>query len=75
MSETTVTKPTKPKNPFRISIAKLAETHGYFDLTDFLTEKCNDSVVPAMCIEGCDVEPDGYCCHGCPSPLMALGII
>jgi hypothetical protein len=32
-------------------------------------------VVPACCTEGCEVEPDGTCEHGCPSPLIALGII
>ncbi len=37
-----------------------------------LTEVCDDSVVPAMCTEGCEVEPDGRCSHGCPSPLVAL---
>jgi len=59
------------KNPYRISLAKLAEMHGYFETTDFLTEVCDDSVVPAMCTEGCEVEPDGRCSHGCPSPLVA----
>jgi len=34
-----------------------------------------DSVVPACCTEGCQVEPDGYCKHGCPSILIELGMI
>ena len=25
--------------------------------------------------EGCEIEPDGRCEHGCPSVLIALGII
>jgi len=25
--------------------------------------------------DGCWVEPDGYCPHGCPSWLIALGLI
>lgn len=34
-----------------------------------------DSIVPACCDEGCEVEPDGYCPHGHPSVLIAMGII
>lgn len=34
-----------------------------------------DSVVPALCDEGCEVEPDGTCEHGCPAITLALGII
>jgi hypothetical protein len=33
-----------------------------------------DSIAPACCDEGCVVEPDGECEHGCPSILLALGI-
>ena len=29
----------------------------------------------ACCDEGCTTEPDGHCEHGCPSVLMALGLI
>ena len=58
-----------------MSVLRLAESHGYEDVPTFLEEVCSDSVVPACCEEGCDVEPDGRCCHGNPSPLIALGII
>ena len=34
-----------------------------------------DSVQPAVCEHGCDVEPDGHCEHDCPSISLALGII
>jgi hypothetical protein len=34
-----------------------------------------DSVVPAVCIHGCEVEPDGACPHGMPSVLIALGVL
>ena len=34
-----------------------------------------DSVVPTACPDGCEVEPDGRCCHGYPSALVFLGII
>jgi hypothetical protein len=30
---------------------------------------------PALCDEGCEVEPDGVCPHGCPSILRAAGMI
>ena len=34
-----------------------------------------DSIVPALCSDGCEVEPDGECQHGHPSILVALGMI
>jgi len=34
-----------------------------------------DSVVPACCIFGCEVEPDGTCEHGNPSVLLHHGMI
>lgn len=39
----------------------------YYDLMD--------SVIPATCEEGCEVEPDGTCPHGCPSVLLAFGLM
>jgi hypothetical protein len=30
---------------------------------------------PALCGHGCEVEPDGTCPHGCPSILLAAGLI
>jgi hypothetical protein len=30
---------------------------------------------PALCDEGCEVEPDGTCPHGCPSILRPAGMI
>jgi len=38
-------------------------------------EECDDSIVPACCSEGCEVEPDGICVHGYPSILLAYGLI
>ena len=40
-----------------------------------LEDVAMDSVVPACCSEGCQVEPDGYCEHNQPSVLIALGMI
>lgn len=64
----------KPKNPFRISLQSLAEREGHTDTLEFI-ETLDDSIVPACCSEGCDVEPDGKCEHGCPSALLAAGVI
>lgn len=63
------------KNPHRVSIKHLASEYGYDDTDEFLINECQDSVVPACCANGCSVEPDGTCHHGCPSPLIVLGII
>lgn len=52
--------------------------HGIYngsDLQAALEEWSADSVVPAMCDEGCEVEPDGECEHGCPSILVRMGLI
>lgn len=64
----------KVKNPYRISLASLAKQYGFDDKQDFILT-LDDSVVPACCSEGCEVEPDGRCEHGCPSALLAFGII
>lgn len=66
---------TKAPNPYRIKVSQLAEEYGYDSKEEFLDNECNDSVMPACCSEGCEVEPDGRCEHGCPSPLLALGLI
>lgn len=34
-----------------------------------------DGVCPALCDEGCEVEPDGTCEHGCPSILIRMGMV
>ena len=34
-----------------------------------------DSIVPACCSYGCEVEPDGTCEHGFESVLLDMGII
>lgn len=34
-----------------------------------------DSIIPACCSEGCEVEPDGHCEHGHPSVLLEMGMI
>lgn len=54
----------------RISVKRTLDAHG-LELEDLM----HDSVVPACCIEGCEVEPDGRCEHGNPSVLLAMGVI
>jgi hypothetical protein len=68
----------KPANPYRISSKRYFRDNGmdtaeerYAALEEFIS----DGIVPALCTEGCDVEPDGRCSHGCPSILLALGMI
>jgi hypothetical protein len=63
------------KNPNRISIRELTELYGFDDEITMAEEYAMESVVPACCKEGCEVEPDGYCPHKCPSLLIELGII
>lgn len=35
----------------------------------------SDENAPALCDEGCEVEPDGTCPHGCESILLTVGLI
>jgi hypothetical protein len=63
------------KNIYRMRVAEIAEQEGYSDVLDFVENCCMDSVIPACCTEGYEVEPDGHCEHGCPSVLLALGMI
>jgi len=64
-------------NPYRISLAKFRANNNIAsdELEDFLDEVCSDCVVPALCKDGCEVEPDGRCEHDCPSILLALNLI
>lgn len=61
--------PAKVKNPYRIP-ARQAMAEAGLELDDL-----TDSIVPACCSEGCEVEPDGRCEHGCPSVMLAWGVI
>ena len=68
---------TKEKD-MRISLSDFRAEHGInsgTDMVDALAEWSSDSVVPALCSEGCEVEPDGQCEHGCPSILVRMGVI
>jgi hypothetical protein len=64
------------KNPHRITVTQALAEAGFASLEDFVDSGAgSDSVVPAACDEGCEVEPDGICPHGCKSVLLILGYI
>ncbi len=58
----------------RLSIKEVAANEGV-PVDNLLEEYVLESVVPACCSEGCEVEPDGTCPHGYPSIMLALGVI
>ena len=70
---------TKSHNPYRISATEALENEGFSDtpesLEAFARNALFDATSPACCSEGCIVEPDGTCSHGCPLILLALGMI
>lgn len=70
--------PAKPVNPHRISSRQFFVDNGLETEEaryEFLERIVYDSIAPALCKEGCEVEPDGRCEHGCPSILIVLGMI
>jgi hypothetical protein len=69
-----MTMTTQFKNPNRITMKALAHSRG--ETVDSMLEAATyDSVAPACCVEGCEVEPDGHCEHGCPSVLLSAGLL
>jgi hypothetical protein len=62
-------------NPMRISTQELAKRNGFDNPEDMVFAIGHDSTLPACCDEECIVEPDGRCEHGCPSLLVAMGLI
>lgn len=57
----------------RISIGQTLIDHDISD--EDILSLADDSIVPACCSEGCQVEPDGVCQHGCNSILIEMGVI
>ena len=64
-------------NPYLITATEALENEGFTPdtLEDFTRNAMWEATSPACCTEGCIVEPDGACSHGCPSILIALGLI
>lgn len=58
-----------------LSLNDFAKINGYDDIIDIAEDYFNEDVVPALCIHGCLVEPDGTCQHGHESVLLAIGVI
>ena len=68
----------KPNNPYRVSMKKFRQDNDLLsanEFTEFLEHECMDAIVPALCSEFCEVEPDGECSYGCPSILIVAGLI
>jgi hypothetical protein len=53
-------------NPARTFEENLLDALAYYEW---------QGTAPAMCYHGCEVEPDGFCEHGNPSPFLALSIV
>ena len=67
-------------NPYRISADETLENEGVDSTNEdsvfaFVRHASFDATAPACCSEGCIVEPDGTCPHGCPSVLLVIGLI
>ena len=70
----------KPRNPYRITASEVLENEGVDSTNEdsvfaFVRHASFDATAPACCSEGCIVEPDGTCPHGCPSVLLVIGLI
>lgn len=55
----------------QITSSEALDNAGYEDVYELLHE----SIVPACCSDGCEVEPDGTCEHGFPSVFLSIGLI
>ena len=60
----------------KLTLQEWLSENGYSSAQEALEEFSEmDDTYPAMCPEGCEVEPDGHCPHGGPSLLLAMGLI
>lgn len=57
----------------RITLRALLHEQG-MALDEVCEQAVSDGQAPALCTEGCTVEPDGTCPHGNPSVPIAAGI-
>lgn len=59
----------------RINLVELERNEGCdaVEIMEDVTEGVRHC--PAMCSEGCEVEPDGTCPHGFPSLALHLGVV
>lgn len=62
----------------RLTLKEFRKREGLEDQEDFdkyIKNLIFDSICPALCEDGCEVEPDGMCEHGMPSILRVLRLI
>lgn len=61
----------------RITLKEWLAQNDYSSAEEALAEfsELDDAIYPALCTDGCQLEPDGHCPHGAPSLLLALGLI
>jgi len=65
-------------NEYKLTLDEWLEDQGFEDNEEFqeaLASYNDDGIVPALCTEGCMVEPDGVCPHGRDSVLHAVGVV
>ena len=60
---------------YKITLDELTNEWGYDSIYEMIEDYALENVVPAVCSQGCDVEPDGVCSHGNNSFLIELGIV
>lgn len=68
--DTTTTRKTVTCNPYRLTLRQSMKAEGLESPDDALAyvQGCEwEGMSAAMCTEGCTVEPDGRCPHGCPA--------
>lgn len=61
----------------QVNAQKIARITGLSveEVRDEVQRGVMDSVAIAVCEDLCEVEPDGYCEHGKPSIVLAMGLI
>ena len=59
----------------KLTLEEVAQEEGFDSIDELLNQYGSESVVPACCEDGCQVEPDSLCPHGNPSILIVAGLI
>lgn len=59
----------------KASVREVMEDYGFESIQDMTEAFMFESIVPACCSHGCEVEPDGKCEHGYNSILIEIGIV
>ena len=59
----------------QITLKEWLKQNGYATADEALVEREMDDSYPALCSDGCQVEPDGHCPHSALFLLLAMGVI